>query len=136
MATSYKNVVESIDYWGGWFPSNENLIPLGPNFPSKHDGGFVSGVPKLKSSETFAKLLNEEFVATPEMMYNFINRTLPNLVSNDNKNNGDITIEMPITVQGNLDEKVLPKLEKMVMNTITNVISQRGMVRNSKAYSI
>lgn len=99
-------------------------------YPPYHDGGIVSG-----QGEVFAKLMSGEFVATDDMMKNFLNRTLPK-ISSTSSNNSNITISMPISVTGNLDRTVLPDLEKMVLKTVNSAISKRGIVRNANSFSI
>jgi len=113
-----------------------NQIGGGGSIPGYHDGGFVEGIPTGGNGEVYAKLMSGEYVSTEGDMNNFVNHTLPKLMSTSGGGNGEIKIDMPITVNGNLDEKVLPKLEKMVTNIMTEAIKKRGIVRNANAYSI
>ena len=80
-------------------------------------------------------MMKGEFVATDDMMRNFINRTLPKITSTSN-NNGNITISMPISVAGSLDRSVLPDMEKIVLKTVNNAMKKRGVVRNANSYSV
>ena len=106
-----------------------------PGVPSYDDGGIVSGISTSRSGAVFAKLLKGEFVATDDMMRNFINRTSPK-ISSTIKNDSNVSISMPISVTGNLDRTVLPDLEKMVLKTVNSAISKRGIVRNVNSYSV
>ena len=73
-----------------------------------HEGGIVGD---LAANEEFAKLMKGEVVVNQDQMDRFMNSTLPEFSS---QGGGDITIEMPINVAGNLDKDVLPDLETMV----------------------
>ena len=83
-----------------------------------HSGGFVGD---LKSNETFAKLLNGEFVATPQQMDNFINKTLPTIVQGGN--GATIEYNSPlISIQcENVTEDSLPKLKDLVDEAVRRV---------------
>ena len=102
-----------------------------------HDGGFVGGAPSLGTSEKFAKLMEGEYVINPAQMDNFVNRIMPKVIANTaGEGAGDITIDMPITVQGTLDKTVLPDLEFMVNKIVYSAVRSRGGTRNANAYSI
>ena len=107
-----------------------------------HNGGMVevhhNGAPAfvggLKSNEVFAKLMAGEVVVNEPQMDNFINRTLPEITSNSS---GNITIDMPINVAGNLDKTVLPDLKNIANNVITEInktMNGRGYLRNTTTF--
>ena len=94
-----------------------------------HSGNFAGG---LESNEVFAKLLKGEFVATEGQMDNFLSRTMPNIVSR--AVGGNVNLSMPITVEGNMDESVLPSIEKIankVIREINKTMVIRGSVRSA-----
>jgi hypothetical protein len=135
--------------WSGdnWIESPYPIPPINTNtggdtgtIPGRpggtyHSGGFVGGLPQLQASEEYGKLLKGEFVSTPNMMSNFINNTLPNLVASVS-GNGDTNIELAVNVQGNMDKTVLPQLKEAVLASITTAMQQRGKLRNVNSYSV
>jgi TP901 family phage tail tape measure protein len=104
-----------------------------------HEGvekGFVGSRASLKSNEKFAKLLDGELVVTPKQMDKFMKNTLPTVTKTNGGNN--ITVEMPITVAGNLDKSVMPDLERLtnkVIEKLNDTLSQRGYVRSANQFS-
>ena len=133
------------DYYAAFYSHGDGYSggSHGQVFPPYHDGGIVSydnggnvgSFSSAQSGEVFAKLMSGEFVATDDMMKNFLNRTLPK-ISSTSSNNGNITISMPISIAGNLDRSVLPDMEKMVLKTVNNAIKKRGVVRNANSFSV
>lgn len=115
-------------------PIDTGTIPGRPG-GTYHSGGFVGGLPQLQASEEYGKLLKGEFVSTPNMMQNFINNTLPNLVASVS-GNGDTIIELAVNVQGNMDKTILPQLKEAVLASITTAMQQRGKLRNVNSYSV
>ena len=103
---------------------------------SHHDGNFAGN---LKSNEVFAKLLTGELVATEGQMDNFLTRILPRLMGNQDytKSSGEVTIDVniPITVQGNMDKDVIPDIERIantsVINRINKTLFDRGVIRSA-----
>jgi len=90
-----------------------------------HSGGFVGGV---KSNETFAKLMNGEFVVTPSQMNNFVNGTLPSITSGNVFHSPLVTIECD-----NVTSDALPGLQAVV-NSAVEEIKKRfddGMTRSA-----
>jgi TP901 family phage tail tape measure protein len=110
------------------------LPPL-PPIGQYHSGGIVGGLPKIKESETFAKLLKGEVVANDSQMKNFINSTLPNLVASVS-GGGGININMPINVAGSLDKSVLPELRSTILDTINKAMQIRGMKRSPNTFGL
>jgi hypothetical protein len=107
---------------------------------SHHNGDFAGGV---NSNEVFAKLLKGEYVATESQMDNFLRKTLPSMlgvpVTSRTNNAGNITVSMPINVEGNLDKSVLPNIEKIadkVLQQINGAMKQRGYIRQTSTTSI
>jgi len=114
----------------------------------KHEGGIIEShhsgnfAGNLKSNEVFAKLLKGEYVATENQMDNFLKQVFPKLathpdirnISNSNQSVGDIHVNMPITVQGNMDSSVIPQIDqisKRVIDDINKALVARGHIRNS-----
>jgi hypothetical protein len=101
------------------------------------DSGFVGGLPLLKNNEEFAKLLKGELIINPIQMNRFMTNTLPQLTSMNNGFKIDKLVD--ITVQGNLDSSVIPKIDDIVnkaVDKLVNATSMRGMNRNVKTISI
>ena len=102
-----------------------------PAIYSKHDGGLVEEhhngdfAGNLKSNEVFSKLLKGEYVATEYQMNNFLKNILPRFmspsISSTNQSVGNITVTMPITVQGNMDSSVIPDMDKIADKVITQI---------------
>lgn len=118
-------------------PQN-NQQPVGETV-AYHDGierGLVGG---LKPNEVFAKLTKGEGVVTPKQMDNIITNfgKVPQIQKTNNQNS--LSVEIPITVQGNLDNTVLPELERMitaVVNRLNKNVLDRGYVRNTSLTAI
>jgi hypothetical protein len=108
----------------------------GSNIPHHHDGGFAGGAPTISSAEEFAVLMKGEHIDTPSQMTNFIKKTLPNIVSTAQELANNVTITMPITVQGNLDKTVLPELKSMISDTIYGAMRKRGFATNANNFSV
>jgi len=92
------------------------------------DSNFVGG---LKSNEAFARLMKGELVINPRQMTNFMAKTLPAITSNVG---GNIQIDMPINVAGNLDRSVVPDLEKItsgVVEELNKIMYRRGYSRTA-----
>ncbi len=106
-----------------------------------HDGEFAGN---LRSNEVFAKLLKGEYVATENQMDQFMNNILPRIASypqvtktnNTNNSVGDMTFNMPITVNGSLDKNSLPELKDSVIREINMSLERRGIRRNATNFSM
>jgi predicted nucleic acid-binding Zn-ribbon protein len=107
-----------------------------------HDGGFAGG---LKSNEVFSKLLEGEYVATENQMDNFLTKTLPSMIGispdviKNFEGDGDVTISMPINIEGNVDDRTLPKIKSItddVLREINKTLMSKGKIRDAKRYSI
>jgi len=115
------------------------------SIPQFHDGaksGFVgkcSGT-SLKSNELYAKLLAGEVVSTPSQIDTFMNKTLPQIAGGSSSNiDGDMKIDMPITVMGNLDKSVIPDLNTLtekLLERIQTIMNQRGYNRRADLFQI
>ena len=113
------------------------LVP--PPTYRRHSGiesGFVGG---LKSNEEFAKLMDGELVINPRQMEDFMKYTLPAVATTTSNIGGNnITLEMPITVMGNLDKNILPDLDRIangVIDKLNKSLQARGYVRTANQYS-
>ena len=125
---------------GSWYNRNYHE---GGVVESHHDGApeFAGG---KKSNEVFAKLLAGELVATEGQMDNFMTNILPSIASRASvtptaKAQGSLEISMPITVMGNMDESVLPKMDAMVKKTIGQLndnLINRGFTRTATDFSV
>lgn len=71
--------------------------------------------------------------------------TLPTMLgmAGTSQNNNGISISMPMTFEGNVDEAVLPDLKNFVKKTVdtaigqlNNAMKQRGQIRNAKTMSV
>lgn len=115
-----------------------------PERPYFHSGGIVEShhsgdfAGNLKSNEVFAKLLKGEYVATQAQMNNFMRNTLPKMTSYKSVSKdlveGSITMNMPITVEGNLDSSTIPEIKKIanqVVMEINKSIIARGNIRSA-----
>lgn len=115
--------------------SNGNGASGGHFIPTFHDGGGF----ELKSNELVAKLERGETVLTDRQTNNLIDAFSGQVPQSSSMNNGDITIEMPITVGGNLDRTVLPDLKRMVeaaVKQLNDNMQNRGVTRRADAFSI
>lgn len=113
-----------------------------PKDLEKHHYGDFAG--NLRSNEVFAKLLKGEYVATENQMDNFMKNILPKVMTHPvtreinqremAQKQGNITVSIPITVQGNLDKSVLPDIEKIadkVTDRINKTMLSRGYLRTA-----
>jgi len=112
----------------------KKLIP----FVTEHEGGVAGGVPKLKETEIFAKLLKGEVIANDSQIKNFMNNILPKIagISEGSGANGDFNIPIVMNINGNLDKSVLPEMKEMIAETMNKALSKRGIKRNVKTYSV
>ncbi len=99
-----------------------------------HGGGFAGG---LKGNEVFAKLLKGEYVANTQQMSLFLNKILPKLITHSQRQaiaSPNIHVEMPITVEGNMDSDTVPQIKNIadkVIDEINNAMVSRGYIRRS-----
>jgi TP901 family phage tail tape measure protein len=109
------------------------------NLPSHHSGveaGIIGGQ-GLSSSEQFIKVMKGEVVVNEHQMAGFINKTLPSITNN--AIGGNITVTMPLQVQGNLDASVLPAIDAIVNKAIKKLndnLQSRGFNRRSDIFAI
>jgi len=115
------------------------------SIPQFHDGAKSGVVGKgsgtsLKSNELYAKLLAGEVVSTPSQIDTFMNKTLPQIAGGSSSNiDGDMKIDMPITVMGNLDKSVIPDLNTLtekLLERIQTIMNQRGYNRRADLFQI
>jgi TP901 family phage tail tape measure protein len=152
MGNDIDNVIEKLDSFntklaqsgGTYFPGSSSNAPAGWNSPTyqstNHDGaksGFVGGLPTLQSNEVFAKLLTGELVVNQNQMSQFINKTLPDVVSTASQSMGGINLGgMVFNVSGNLDKTVIPQLESAVLKIMNNATRNLGFKPNAKSFSV
>lgn len=137
-----KNAQNLVNSFEGDFPKTISPSPRSKEIKPYHDGGFVGD---LKANETFAKLLDGEYVATEGQMKNFVKTILPRIVLSGQ--NSDLFssngigkgLQINFNVAGNLDKTVVPKIEKManeVVREINSAMKNRGFIRNTSLTSI
>jgi hypothetical protein len=103
----------------------------GTYMPQYHDGGWVKGLPNIKSNEQFAKLMEGEYVSTPQMIADFMGNAVPAIASAGKSSIGSF---MPIYISGNVTEDNLKEIEKIANKAIEKLnksMSDRGLVRNA-----
>ncbi len=106
---------------------------------TKHEGGFTGD---LQSNEVFTKLLKGEYVATEGQMNNFMKNVLPRFTgtpSVSTNQSSNISISMPINVNGSLDKSVIPDIEKLtdrVVKKLNDAMKNRGYLRQTTLTSI
>lgn len=106
----------------GWVGSND-IVPV---HHKGLDAGFVGGV---NGNEKIIKALKGELLINPKQQHDFINKHLPEMVSN--YNNG-ITIGKLIEINSNgrVDETVIPKIQKAgndIIDKLNNTLYRRGI---------
>jgi len=122
-------------------PTNKMPPPGTGSIYAPHTGGLIEEhhagnfAGNLNSNEVFAKLLKGEYVATEGQMDKFLKQTMPaitNAAVNKSAQGASISVNMPITVEGNLDKEVIPDIDKIadkVVNTITKTLTKKGYIR-------
>lgn len=106
---------------------------------SHHDGDFAGG---LNSNEVFAKLLKGEYVATESQMERFLSKTLPTLMGANlriqpNAVNTEISLSMPINVEGNMDKSVIADIEVIANRAVEKInrqVASMGHIRTSNQF--
>ena len=101
-----------------------------------HDGNVAGGLPKIKESEVFAKLLKGEVVATESQMKNFINNTLPALSTNISGGTNIGNIQLSFNIAGDLDRSVVPDIKNIITETLMDITKSRGVLRNANSFSL
>lgn len=112
------------------------LAGLGSSIPQFHDGGVVGGRYESKENEQFAKLLRKEVVVTPDQMSNFMNKTLPTIMSgtpsvSSTLQGMEIGQLMNFNINGGLDKSVLPSIEK-IANMVVDKLNDNMLIRGTK----
>jgi hypothetical protein len=103
--------------------------------PAYHNGGIVGVRTPPKENEVLATLLNDEIVTNTSQAYNFITKTLPSIMSTSSAM-GNISPSVTINIEGNVDDKTLPKIEESALRGINKAIANRGIKRDGTKYSI
>ena len=103
---------------------------------SYHTGGFVGSTTKRAStSEVFAKLMTGEYVATPAMIQNFMEQTLPR-ISNIESARSNTTFNAPlITIEcDNVTSEAMPQIKVVVNEAVKEIKKQLdgGMSRQGR----
>ena len=119
--------------------SSTILAGLGSSVPQFHTGvnaGFVGGRSESKENEQFAKLLKGELVISPDQMSNFMNKTLPSIMSgtpsiSSTLQGMEIGQLMNFNISGNLDRNVLPSIEK-IANMVVDKLNDNMLIRGTK----
>ena len=103
------------------------------------DAGFVGNI---KGNEEFVKALKGEVFVTKQQQDKFMSSILPDIVSSSMKTIGSSMSFgnlLNITVQGNLDSSVVPKIEEIVKKSVQNLnktMLKTGFVRGTNTVSI
>ena len=97
-------------------------------------GGFV-GANKLDSNHKLGILMNDEYVMTPEMQSNLINKTLPNIMSNGGSNK-EVTINIPMIVNGEPSKQAIQKFEQDVTGVLVKVFRGQGFNQTANNYGV
>ena len=139
LANENKQLAKKIGAWqansdgagwnkGDWVVQQNGKVVAIKNLSSYHTGGIVGGVDEagLKTTEQFAKLLKGEVVVTENQMAQFMNRTLPSMAGISPASTGEIKIEkmFDIVVEGNLDEKAVPRIEELAKQLVPRIANQ------------
>jgi hypothetical protein len=82
-----------------------------------------------------------ELVLNSSQMENFMRGVLPSIASPQSSSvgAGELTVNMPISVSGNLDETVLPELKRIITETVKKLndnLMMRGFNRKASQFSI
>jgi len=127
LLTSDTGAHENSAYWSsqGGYPTHHKGL----------DSGFV-GDNKTTGNEMFIKALKGEVFVTPAQQDNFMNKVVPNMISNLGSS---ITAEnlISINVSGNLDSSVLPDIKTTIKNSFDNLaktLASRGIVRTASDF--
>lgn len=112
------------------------LAKISKKIPEFHTGGVVGGVYQNKENEQFATLLKKEVVVTPEQMSNFMNKTLPTIMSgtpsvSSTLQGMEIGQLMNFNINGGLDKSVLPSIEK-IANMVVDKLNDNMLIRGTK----
>lgn len=143
---------------GSTYISDDNPEPPPPFRPNKwgtrdsevrlrvHSGGLIEEhhngdfAGNLRSNEVFAKLLKGEYVSTEGQMKNFMTNILPKIATmmpvnvQQRAQSEDISVSIPITVQGNMDSSTIPQIDAIanrVVEKINKAIVTRGHIRTT-----
>jgi hypothetical protein len=103
--------------------------------PAYHNGGIVGMSAPTKENEILATLLKGEIVTNTSQAYNFITKTLPSIMSASNAM-GNMSPSVTINIEGDVDDKTLPKIEASALKGINKAIADRGIKRDGTKYSI
>jgi hypothetical protein len=106
-----------------------------------HSGIELGAVGDTGNDEFLATLARGERVFTPLQLGNLIKNLSrgPNANFSTTTGSGNISVAMPITVTGTLDQKVIPELNKIadaVVRKINENMKNRGYMRNTSMTSI
>lgn len=122
---------------GGYNPTpsaNPIAYPRRLAVPVAEGGLVTGGIPGTDSVNSM--LMPGEFVMKKSIVDSIGASALDNI--NKGGGMGDINISMPVTVQGNLDETVLPDIEQIVnkaFQAMNQSLYKRGYKRTANVYS-
>lgn len=109
-----------------------------PSFHSGAEKGVIGSGTSLKSGEVFAKMMAGEVVSNAGQIDNFMTKTLPQMVQGaSSMNGGNIELNMPISVAGNLDKSVIPDIKKIVDAAVKQMnenLMNRGFSRRAEMF--
>lgn len=120
-------------HWDKKYGTYENYLGelFDKTYGIYHTGGFVGGFTSLKSNEEFAKLLKEEFVATPTMMKRFMEHTLPSIASWNSGGTNEFNAPLVSISCDSVTTESLPGLKQVVDDAVKEIQKQldSGMSR-------
>jgi hypothetical protein len=124
------------------FTQQMAAILAGMGLESHHKGLDSGAVGGKGGNEMFIKALKGEILVNEAQQENFMSKILPSMINSPQVSSlggGNISLEMPINVAGNLDKTVMPDLERIasfVVKKINDSMLSRGYNRRTDMYAL
>lgn len=121
--------------------ANFNMAPGPNNYPNPltyDEGGWAEGVPSADENHVFAKLMKGEYSTPPQDIHRFMASTLPSLMATNttNNNQGGDTINIPITIYGNMDKSLIDTFADKIFDKFNKTFQMQGKVRPATVFGI